>query len=104
MGGVEIMKNGKFFVRLLFLLIMGVVLQLPPVFVSAGTKSSVTNPVISISNPPSKEMKGGNGGSLFNFCESVNEKVHDKKIFIQVTPQERIAGKDGRSRKREVRR
>ena len=90
------MKKGKFFVRLLFLLIMGVVLQLPPVFVSAGTRSSVTTPVISISNPPSKEMKGGNGGSLFNFCESVNEKVHDKKIFIQVTPQERIAGKDGK--------
>lgn len=61
----------------LFLAILGVVAWLPPVLVSAD----ITNPVITIIGVPVGDADN-DSGSIYDMCNDVNTKIHDKKMFL----------------------
>lgn len=66
------MKSKSKSIIALFLLMMGVVAWLSPILVSAD----VTNPVISIVNPPSIDVN-----NIYEACYNVNVILNDKGIF-----------------------
>lgn len=58
-------------------LVIGVVLGLSPVIVSAeGDDYDIQNPVISISSLPDKDIKG-----IEIMCDDVNAAIHEKDIW-----------------------